>query len=81
MSLKEVLVRRLIGVLLFALAVVGNASAETDYAWRFDTSARAAAVTTPVVTATVVAEPLQTPAWVEGRGEGAPVRGCLIIFR
>lgn len=72
--------RRLIGVVSFILAALG-ASAETDYAWRFDTSARAAAVTAPVVSTQPVAEPLQSPAWVEGRGEGAPVRGCLIIFR
>lgn len=68
-------------MIVVSFAALLHASAETDYAWRFDTSARAAAVTAPVSVAQAVAEPLQLPAWVEGRGEGAPVRGCMIIFR
>ena len=73
--------RRLIGVLLFALAVVGNASAETDYAWRFDTSARAAAVTAPVQVTGRSTTSWRNPYWVESSVRGITTPGLCIIFR
>lgn len=78
--MKEVHVRRLIGVVSFILAALG-ASAETDYAWKFDTSARAAALTAPVQATGRPATAWRNPYWVEANVRGITTPGLCIIFR
>ena len=70
--------RALCTVLAFMAA---GAVAETDYAWRFDTSGRAALVAQPTATSGANTVALQAPSWVEGTCNGIVTPGLCIIIR
>ena len=69
----------------FCVAVVAVAAttkaAETDHAWRFDTSGRAAAISTPVEAVGTNAGALERPSWAERTCSGIVTPGLCIIIR
>ena len=64
-----------------AVAVATATAAETDHAWRFDTSGRAAAITTPVEAAGASPVVFDRPSCVEGTCHGIVTPGFYLIFR
>ena len=64
-----------------AVAVATATAAETDHAWRFDTSGRVAAITTPVEAAGTNVGSLERPSWVERTCSGIVTSGLCIIIR
>ena len=74
---------RLVRALCAALAIAAATAmaAETDHAWRFDTSGRAAVITTPVEAAGTSAVALESPSCVERTCHGIVTPGLYVIFR
>jgi len=73
---------KLFHALCVGLALVAaEAVAETDYAWRFDTSGRAALITVPSETAENNSTVLEYPAWTEETCNGIKTPGLYFIVR